>query len=290
MKGFYSIIKYYPDINRDEGFGIGLHLISEDQSFNKIQFSEKRIKRINNAYNLKKTFLLESTLNDFKQTLLDKNKIDYLSVYSNGMIRFTKPQIIVTESFDEKFPLLYNKFIADYSEDGFDSSSENLKRYPKYISNKFRSSLKSNSVIEKSLDIGYEFKEIPLLLGNPKIDYIGVNGKIYAGEIFDFEQTDESVQKNFNKTITLFDAFEKLYPENFEPSECKFLVLTEQAKKKEYNVYMDVLNSWNTKAQYGILIKDSLEDFHSVIESDVSTMNIKKFKKWSDDLKNIKDH
>lgn len=282
MKGFYSIIKYYPDINRDEGFGIGLHLISEDHSFNKFQFSEKRIKRINSAYNLKKSFLLNTTLNDFKQTALDKKTIDYLSVYSNGMIRFSKPQIIVTESFEEKFPFLYKKFIADYSEEGFDSSSDNLKRSQKNITNKFRSSLKSNSVIEKSLDIGYEFKEILLLLGNPKIDYIGVNGKIYAGEIFNFDQSDESVQKNFNKTITLFDTFERLYPEIFEPSECKFLVLSDQAKNKEYSKYMDALNSWHTKAKYGILIKNTLEEFQSIIEHDVKTKKIIKFGNRSD--------
>jgi len=117
MNGYISIVKYYPDNNRDEGFGIGIILISEDLSSSLVRISHERLKRINSAFGIKKSELIESTMEEISSKSYDKKTLDYLSVYENGNIRYTKPQIIDSSNLTKKFDDLYFKLIADYFEE-----------------------------------------------------------------------------------------------------------------------------------------------------------------------------
>jgi hypothetical protein len=113
MNGYISIIKYYPDNNRDEGFGVGIILISEEITMPLVRISKERLKRINSAFGLKKSILIESTIEEILSTSYDKSKLDYLSVYENGNLRYTKPQIIDSDNLIGKFEDLYIKLIAE---------------------------------------------------------------------------------------------------------------------------------------------------------------------------------
>ena len=139
------------------------------------------------------------------------------------------------------------------------------------------------NIVNKRLNIGYNFKENSIskfLIGSSKIDFIGGNGKIYAGEIINLELNEDYLQRNLFKTLALFEALEKTFPKRFSPSECKMLVLESQAFNPEKSNYMDKLNTWHDKAGYGLVIKSSLDDFQNIIETEVEAKNIKPYVDW----------
>ena len=88
-KGYLSIVKYYPDTNRDEGFGIGLILISENIEISLKKVSSERIKRINSAYGIKKSSLIDLAVEEIMEKDFNKRILDYNSVYENGNIRYS---------------------------------------------------------------------------------------------------------------------------------------------------------------------------------------------------------
>jgi len=283
MKGYLSIVKYYPDTNRDEGFGIGLILISEETHFSHAKISAERLKRINTAYGIKKSSLIDLAIDEISTNIFDKKTLDYNTVYENGNLRYSKVQIIECEDLNLKFNELYLKFVADYYEEGADKFSFSKKEIHERLGRKLRSKLESNILLKEKLNIGYDFKENSIgkfLIGNSKIDFIGGNGTIYAGEIINLDLQEETLQQNLFKTITLFDALSKTYPKLFSPKECKMLVLEEQANNPEKEIYMDKLNTWNKKANYDLVIKSSLDEFQTQIEKDVESKNIIRYDEW----------
>jgi hypothetical protein len=285
MKGYLSIIKYYPDNNRDEGFGIGLILISEDGVFSKIKTSTERYKRINSAFGKKKSYLIDFSINEFSKKNYNKCLLDYLSVYENGNLRFTKPQTIISDDLISEFDPLYSKYIADYSEKDFLSKNEIKGTLSSKLNSSFRKKFRSNKTINEKLNIGYEFKEDSIskfLIGNPNIDFIGGNGVIFSGEIINLDLNEDSIQKSLFKTITLFEALDKTFSPfgKFDPKECKMLVLQEQANAPQNFDYMERLNTWSQKADYELVVKKSIEDFEADIEKRVIDKNIIRFDEW----------
>ncbi|MCK9426892.1 MAG: hypothetical protein M0Q21_12705 [Ignavibacteriaceae bacterium] len=283
MKGYLSIVKYYPDTNRDEGFGIGLIMISEETHFSLAKISTERLKRINTAYGIKKSSLIDLAIDEISTNIFDKKTLDYNTVYENGNIRYSKVQIIECEDLNQKFNELYLKFVADYYEEGADKFSLSKKEIHERLGRKLRSKLESNILLKEKLNIGYDFKENAIgkfLIGSSKIDFIGGNGTIYAGEIINLDLQEDTLQQNLFKTITLFDALSKTYPKRFSPQECKMLVLEEQANNPEKEIYMDKLNTWNKKANYDLVIKSSLDEFQTQIEKDVESKNIIRYDEW----------
>ncbi len=284
MKGYLSIVKYYPDTYRDEGFGIGLILISEDAKISLIRFSQERIiKRINSAYGIKKSSLIEIAVQDIREKKFTKEALDFNSVYENGNIRYSRPQIIETSDLSNKFNELYFKFAADYYEDNFDSGNVQKREISERLGHQLRKKLQANDKINSRLNIGYDFKETSVskfLIGSTKIDYIGGNGTLYAGEIINLDLSEEVLQKNLFKAVKLKEALEKSFPERFSPGDCKMLVLEKQAKDPDKADYMDKLDTWNQKANYGLVIKSELDDFQRIIEKEVDQKNIKPYDEW----------
>lgn len=283
MKGHLSIVKYYPDNNRDEGFGIGLILISEDGKVSLTKFSSERIKRINSAYGIKKSSLIDLAVEEISQTKFDKKILDYNAVYENGNIRYSIPQIIETDDLSKKFDELYLKFVADYYEEDSETSTVQKRAVSVKLGGQLRKKLQSNITITKRLNIGYDFKENSVskfLIGSSKIDYIGGNGSIYAGEIINLDLSEGVLQRNLYKTITLFEALQRSFPNRFSPEECKMLVLEKQARDPEKADHMDKLSTWNKKAKYGLVIKPELDDFQKIIAKEVEEKNIIRYEEW----------
>lgn len=285
MKAYFSILKYYPDNNREDGFSIGLILTRSKGADAILKFSNERIRRINNAFGIKKSKLIELTLLDLQSRDFSKESLDYLSVYENGNLRFTKPQIIVSNDLKINFDELYSKYVADYYEDDYLKNIDMKFSTSPRIGQFLRKRFKSNQVLNSRLNIGYDFKDNYLsnfLIGNANIDFIGGNGAVFSGEIINLELSEDSLQKSLFKTITLFEALEKTYKalNRFDPSNCKLLVLEEQALNPDKATYMDKLSTWQQKAGYELIIRKKISDFESDIQKEVYSKNIKKFEEW----------
>jgi hypothetical protein len=62
MKTYFTIVQYAPNPHREEYFGIGLVMVSPESGEVVVRFSRRRINRINNALNIRKSSLLESAI------------------------------------------------------------------------------------------------------------------------------------------------------------------------------------------------------------------------------------
>lgn len=285
MKAHFSILKYYPDNNREDGFSIGLVLTQGKSGDAILKFSTERIRRINNAFGIKKSKLIEMSLLDLQSRDFSKESLDYLAAYENGNLRFTKPQIVVSDFIKIKFDELYSKYVADYYEEDYLKDTDMKYSTSPRIGQFLRKRFQSNHLLNSRLNIGYDFKDnyvSNFLIGNTNIDFIGGNGTVFSGEIINLELSEESLQKSLFKTITLFEALEKTYKaiNKFEPSNCKLLVLEHQAKNPEKVDYMHKLSTWQQKAGYDLIIRKELADFESDIQKEVDSKNIKKFEDW----------
>ena len=83
MKAHFSILKYYPDNNREDGFSIGLVLTQGKNEGAILKFSTERIE-VNNAFGIKKSKLIEISLLDLQSRDFSKESLDYLAAYENG--------------------------------------------------------------------------------------------------------------------------------------------------------------------------------------------------------------
>jgi len=283
MKAVLSIIKYYPDTQRDDNFGVGLIIADDSNNFSKVKISNERIKRINKTFGIKKNELMELAVKEYSAQKFNFQNLKYLSAYENGIIRFSYPGIIVTDNLELKFDELYAKYISDNNEN---TSHAVLKAPVTKNTNsniKFQQRLKNNSFLNERLDIGYSFKNTPLsgfLFNTQHIDFIGGNGKIFSGNILNLAQKDEQISASFSNSITIFEALKKHFIKKFEPEECKFLILKEQADDPDKADYMDKLFLWHKTVGYGISIKTSFEEFEKDILRSVESKNIIKFEDW----------
>ncbi len=62
MKTWFTTVKYAPNPDREEYFGIGLILVSPESGAVKVRFSRDRVTRINRALDIEKSSLLESAM------------------------------------------------------------------------------------------------------------------------------------------------------------------------------------------------------------------------------------
>lgn len=288
MNGKLSIIKYYPDNNRDEGFGIGLVLISSEFKSSLVKISSDRLKRINSSFGIKKSPLLELSLEEISNKDFDIGQLEYLSVYENGNIRFSKPWTIESENLVVRFSDLYLKYVADYRETGFEGKIISPKISLGKLSQSLQKQFRKNTALNNNLNIGYDFKENSIgkfLIGNTYIDFIGGNGTVFAGDIINLNLNSESISKNLFKTIALYEALEKtLPPGKFSSQDCKLLVLESQANDPLKADYMEKLTTWHKKAGYDLVIKKSLDDFEKDIEEKVINKKIIKFDEWIENI------
>jgi len=281
---YFSIIKYYPDTVRSEGFGIGLIILNEEDSYYRIKISDERLKRINKIFGIKKSPLLDYILEDLRENHVGFSKLKLLSIYENGVIQFSHPKMISSEDIDERFNYYYDKFVADYNELPINLSNDNAPNNIKRPGYKLRNHFKKSKFINDHLNIGYKFegsKIADYFVDVPKIDFIGGNGSIFAGELINLETSEETFQENLSRIITLYRALEKSFLKLFIPNECKILLLQDQVNNSpNAELYMDKLQTWHKNVGFDLMIKDTVVDFSNEIEKTIHDKDIIKFEDW----------
>lgn len=128
MKSFYSLIKIAPNEMSGDSLTIGL-ILSSISGF-KLMFSKNKMKlskslltieptvidfivhEINNkVHELNKCISLNNDGLSELETLLNSEYFSYLSKYSNGLLKFSAPNIIADDIDDVKFKKLFSLFV-----------------------------------------------------------------------------------------------------------------------------------------------------------------------------------
>lgn len=288
MKGYFSIVKYYPSSLIEDGFSIGLIVVSDDKSGFLFKVSTERINRIKKAYGVKQSELLEFAIEELKNSKLDYNKLKFRSIYENGILRYTEPKPFVYTDINIEFNKLFELLVLGEDKD---ETSQPKKLTSSKLKNYFRKILLDDNKIKKSVNISYDFKDDQvsnLLIGKYHISFIGANGEIYAGELIDFSLSELSIQQNLFKTLAIFEALEKTYPENFAPEACNFLVVENDYLNSNNKQYLQTLKNWKNKAGYNLLVSKRIEDFIPQIRDDVEKKSIIPYTEWINKLESKK--
>jgi hypothetical protein len=233
MKAFYSILNTSIRPIAKEQLSIGLFMSDSVRSYfhyshEKLYLTRKLLS--NNSFNLLKGYLEGLREDIYKKSPeeglsgVSPDYFNYLSVYNNNLITFSKPTPINIELSQDNFEKLFEKFVFNYEkylvvEHQVKKSSLDLMRkelYPK---------------IERHVNLNRTFtpKEIPsLIIPKVKVNFIGRNDKPVAGETINFEVGSNALSNQLSHFISLIKAFElekekgKYYVIGDEPSKTQF--------------------------------------------------------------------
>jgi len=159
---------------------------------------EKKINETN--LNFKKTTL---ELFDFNQNL-SSSYFDYLSKYSNGILKFSKPNYIAGDIDDSQFIELYKLFV--------DSTDISLQKKIKTIDKVFYDRINTNLIerIKDRVHINFKFDSnlIPTIT-TFDIDCIGLNGAFVGAKSLPFTQSKDVLQKTIQTYISVIAHLSK---------------------------------------------------------------------------------
>jgi hypothetical protein len=227
MKSCYSILKFVNNPLSDESIAIGLIAISGDKiyfstSLRKIAFSK--------ILNKKYAQLLDFSLRQFDGfiaseiqkeapsiTVFESKKIDFeylnrLSKYHNGILQFTKPNLLNVEIDDKIFNEYYEKFIIPFDEEREDNELKEDSLLQRNLLVKVYAPLKNK------IDIDYTIhkEELPTLFFDFNFDAIGVNGSIYALKAIDINAvaTSNPIQRIISEYESIIDRLNEFANKN----------------------------------------------------------------------------
>jgi len=212
MKSYYSIIKYVNNSLTNETISLGLIIVSNNEVFFHISPNKIELAKRLSSKNYK---LLDFSLKQFKRfadkeltidnsVLFEKDKIidyDYLSRlsnYNNGILQFSKPEIIDAIISYSDFLAYVKRFIG-----------EDLPLAAKILESPFKSLIKRKlyNPLESRIDVDFTLKKNQLesLFFDFHLDGIGVNGALYAAKAIDFNSN-----RQLNQIRTDISEFESV--------------------------------------------------------------------------------
>lgn len=237
MKTYYSIIKVVSNSLSNDSLGVGMIMSDEEKFF--IKFSDLKIKIAKSLLGDSKNsidFFLTQIENTIKKTnkktqptlfanskLINSDYLSYLHKYSNNIIQYQEPKFIKEqnniENFDRLFELLIEKNLPKKSE---------KKKSDIYI--------KSKKIIEKKLisrvknkvhtNIKFTNKILPSLYFNYEIDCIGLNGVFTGAKSLDFNQSEQTLQKELGNYFAFSDIL--AYKHNKNSVENNFYLISDE--------------------------------------------------------------
>ena len=292
MKTYFTTVKYAPNPDREEFFGIGLIMVCPESGAVKVRFSEERVARINRALGVDKSSLLESAMKQAEglaknHEAVDVKHLEYLSVYENGVIRYAAPQTLVIahdnpeESADvlleQRFDRLYYKLIADKQD-----SIKSVSRSSSAFATTFRKQAKKDEQFKRHFDIGYSLgaieQQTETLFPVISMDFIGGNGSIYCGNFIDLEVQEKTLQKNIAETFLVRNFLTSLY--HSDSSQCKIILDNQQAKSNSARKALHSIELALEKEPDNLLIVSDTQELIEKVLHEVDEKGVIPFSRW----------
>lgn len=296
MKTWFTTVKYAPNPDREEYFGIGLILVSPESGAVKVRFSRDRVTRINRALDIEKSSLLESAMHQAEglaqsREPFDIKQLEYLSVYENGVIRYAapKPLIIAQDNpeesaddlLEQRFNRLYHKLIADKQE----GRRRRVAR-GNALATDFHKMARKSVDFQHYLNVDYKLDSAELqteiLLPEIRLDFIGGNDSIHCGHILNLKASGSTLSENISKTISLYDCLNNLYGfcEQNSKKEQKIILDKKQAEQKDAKQALNLIELITADKPYEVVqISDTRKFMNDVLE-EAKEKGVEPFSSW----------
>lgn len=252
MKSFYSILKLSPNIATEDSIAIGM-LLFDGANFRTYFSSHK--KRIANNLLDDKNVNIDFIINQIKEkcirlntdkkdlqffyksdTFIDISYFDYLSNYSNGIIQFSKPNVLFNPindvEFDKLVYLLFNEQVHSVLADNnsITNSKDIVER-------------KLISKVQNKVHTNYKFKPelFPSIYFSYEMDCIGLNGSLIGAKSLSFDKSIQSLDKDISHYFTLISSLSSKYNKSLHDN--YFYLISEEPKEvssKEHKYWESV--------------------------------------------------
>lgn len=252
MKSFYSILKLSPNIATEDSIAIGLLLFDGENFRTYFSSSKKRLAiKLLDDKNLSLKFFIKQIiekcddLNSDKKELqifykskrfIDISYFEYLSKYSNGLIQFSKPNVLYNKvdeiEFNKLIEFLFNEPASVESTVSavFDRSHEIVEK-------------KLIEKVQNRVHTNYRFTPelFPSIYFNYKLDCIGLNGSLVGAKSLSFNKSIQTLDRNISHYITLISSLSSKFNKSLQDN--NFYLISEEPKdidSKEHKLWESV--------------------------------------------------
>lgn len=293
MKTFYTILKLSPNTMAGDSLSIGLLVCSGNEYWLKISETKKNIvKKLVNNKTKSVDFVLKQLENYLKQLkatsqheqlfplerFITADYIDYLNIYSNGLLQFSKASVL-DDNFDhEKFLKLYSLFIEKESELKLAlNETEKLNDTKLSLNHYHETDLNINQKVQLNLiqrvenkihtEITLNHSNLKSLYFNINVDCIGLNGSFVGAKTLSLENKVQTLEKNVSYYITLIAFLSQQYKKDLDKN--NFFLITDEPERKtlEHKFWEEMKNVPSFK----MIPSDEAEKVAEVVEETGAT-------------------
>lgn len=274
MKTFYTILKLSPNTIAGDSLSIGLLVCRGNEYWLRISETKKNVvKKLLGDKAKSVDFVLKQLENYLKQLKCQSKKeqlfalesfitieyIDYLNVYSNGLLQFSKASILDDNFDNNKFLKLYSLLVD--KENNFEVAqlkqvNSNLvervqNNLIKKVENKIHTEITLNNSILRSLYFNFE------------MDCIGLNGSFVGAKSFPLENSLQTLEKNISHYVTLIAFLSQQYQKDLNKN--KFFLITDEPEKntQEHKFWEEMKDV----PSFEMIASDEVEKVAEVVEN-----------------------
>lgn len=276
MKSFYSILKFSPNSRTSDSLGVGF-IIFDGEKFHFLHSTNKLnlAKKLSNGISKHIDFAIkeiattirkinQQTVNSEKELfknefLITPSYFEYLSNYSNGLLKFSQPKIINDNLNEEKIIKLFELFI--------DKIPVKTAVEERVSLTKFNQKIENNLIkrVEKRVHINQVFnaKTTPILIADYTIDCIGKNGSLIGAKSIPFNKGKVSL----NRDISTFINIAAHLSANFSDlKKDNFFLIADEPKNRNSDLHHYYSEIRKNEKLFKVLSSDDVMQIAELIE------------------------
>lgn len=254
METFYTIIKIAPNPLAGDTLSIGL-LLRDVNKF-RVHFSDDRKKLARRLLNTKGDVVdylakqIEQKVSDLNNqieqtkdglftldTLLTSERIDHLSIYSNGILRFSEPTFLNDIMNEEKFIKLF-QLLVDKT---YVKSQSIVDDKEIQIRTAIQTKLVDRVKNQVHTDLELTPDKMPGLHSNFNIECLGLNGALIGAKSIPFHKNFDTIDKELGRYFGLILLLNDRYNKNIKQD--AFYIIGEEPsiiRQKEHRTWENI--------------------------------------------------
>ncbi len=281
MKTYYTILKLSPNTIVGDSLSIGLLVCRGNKYWLKVSDHKKNIakkllgdkeKSVDFVIKQLSTYLKQLNQETQKSDLfkfesfITEDYINYLNIYANGILQFSKASVIDDDFDDLKFSKLYSLLIektafetkevvhpVQIPDSVLEQNVQNL--LISKVRNKIHTEITIDNSILKSIYFNYQ------------IDCIGLNGSFVGAKSMSLDHTVSTLEKNVSHYVTLIALLTQKYDKNLNNNKF-FLIADEPLQQTPAHKFWDEMKEVST---FKLISSDEVEQVTETVEKTGAT-------------------
>lgn len=281
MKTYYTILKLSPNTIVGDSLSIGLLVCRGNKYWLKVSDHKKNIakkllgdkeKSVDFVIKQLSTYLRQLNQETQKSDLfifesfITEDYINYLNIYANGILQFSKASLIDDDFNDLKFSKLYSLLIEKTTIEKEESVllnqnsdwvlEQNVQnRLISKVRNKIHTEITIDNSILKSIYFNYD------------MDCIGLNGSFVGAKSMSLDHTVPTLEKNVSHYVTLIALLSQKYDKNLNNNKF-FLIADEPSFETPAHKFWDEMKDVST---FKLISSDEVEQVTEIVEQTGAT-------------------